>query len=273
MDLVQQPLVSFVVLAYKERDLLRLHIQRILDLHLDAHNIAYEIIFVDNGSRGMLSDMVRSSYPSVRIVENEKNVGHPAGNNAGLRVARGQYIFMMNPDVICTDWHDIARIVEYMDQHADIGILGPQLHNPDGSIQMSCFRRYSRWTPLYRRTFLKMFRFAQKDITRHLMLDDDHSKTQDVEWLLGACFCIRADAMNTVGMMDADYFLYFGDYDWCDRMQKAGMRTVYFAETQRIVHYHKRESASSRFSIMQLFSPVTRIHLKDWMTYLRKHRV
>jgi GT2 family glycosyltransferase len=64
--------------------------------------------------------------------------------------------------------------------------------------------------------------------------------------------------------------LYFGDYEWCDRMRHNNYRIVYFADTNGIFHYHQRESASSRFTIMQLFSYVTRIHIKDWMTYLRK---
>ncbi|MCW1930124.1 MAG: glycosyltransferase family 2 protein [Candidatus Kerfeldbacteria bacterium] len=271
MDSVNAPILSFVVLDYKEEHLLRLNIERLLSLRLAEHGIPFEIIIVDNRSSEDFSSKMRRLYPQAHVVYNGKNLGHPAGNNRGLALASGTYIVMINPDLVVTQVDDLRRIVAYMDAHPDVGILGPKLYNPDGTIQMSCYRKYSRFTPIFRRTFLGKFFFAKKDIARHLMLDDDHSQTKDVEWLLGACFVIRRSAMETVGMMDEDFFLYFGDYDWCDRMHDHGYRTVYFAETSGIIHYHKRESASSKFSLMQVLSPVTRIHLKDWMTYVRKH--
>lgn len=262
--------LSFIILAYKEKDLLRLCITNLLNLQLDQHGISYEIVFVDNGSKNGLPEMVKELFPSVRIILNGKNLGHPGGNNQGLKVAAGEYSVMINPDIIFRDADDVMRIVAYLDEHPDIGILGPKLHNADSSIQNSCYRRYSRWTPLYRRTFIGKLPFAKRDIRNHLMTDFDHSETRDVEWLLGACFFIRKTAMEKVGYMDDDFFLYFGDYEWCDRMQRNGYRVVYFAEPKQIFHYHQRESASSRFSLLQLFSYVTRIHIKDWMTYLKK---
>jgi len=262
--------LSFIILAYKEKDLLRLCIKNLLNLQLEKKGIDYEILFVDNGSVNGLPEMVRSLYPSVRIILNGKNLGHPGGNNAGLRAAKGEYSVMINPDIIFRNVDEVVQLVRYLDEHQDIGILGPRLHNADGSIQNSCYRRYSRWTPLYRRTFIGKLPFAKRDIDNHLMTDFDHQSTRDVEWLLGACFFIRKSAMEKVGYMDDDFFLYFGDYEWCDRMHANNYRIVYYAETTAIFHYHQRESASSRFSVMQLFSYVTRIHIKDWMTYLKK---
>jgi GT2 family glycosyltransferase len=262
--------LSFIILAYKERDLLRLCIKNILNLGLEKHGMSYEIIFVDNGSKNGLPEMVKQLYPSVRTILNGKNLGHPGGNNPGLKSANGEYSVMINPDIIFRDAEDIKRIVAYLDEHKDVGILGPKLCNADGSIQNSCYRRYSKWTPMYRRTFIGKLPFAKRDIERHLMTDFDHHTTIDVEWLLGACFFIRKSAMEKVGYMDDAFFLYFGDYEWCDRMQHNGYRVVYYADTNGIFHYHQRESASSRFTVLQLFSYVTRIHIRDWTTYLRK---
>ncbi len=262
--------LSFIILAYKERDLLRLCLKNILNLGLEKQGITYEIFFVDNGSTNGLPEMVRRLYPQVHILLNGANLGHPGGNNTGLKAAQSEYSLMINPDIIFRDVEDITRILAYLDAHPNIGILGPKLRNADGTTQYSCYRRYSRWTPVYRRTLLGKCGFARRDIERHLMMDFDHETTCDVEWLLGACFFIRKSAMDAVGYMDEDFFLYFGDYEWCDRMQRKGYRTVYFAETNGIFHYHQRESASNRFTIMQLFSYVTRIHIRDWMTYVKK---
>lgn len=160
-------------------------------------------------------------------------------------------------------------MVQYMDDHNDIAFLGPRLHNPDGTIQNSCYRKYSTFTPIYRRTLLGKLPFAKRDMNRHLMTDFDHNSTIEVEWLLGACMLIRKKAMDEIGMMDQRIFLYFGDYEWCDRAWANGWRVVYYHDVQHIMHYHKRQSHTKRFTIQQLFSYLTRVHIKDWMTYLR----
>lgn len=258
--------LSFVILAYKEIDLVRLNIQNILALNL---NIPYEILYVDNGSENGIPDMVRELYPSVRIVLNGENLGHPSGNNRGIAAATGEYVAMINPDIVIRSAQDIYNMLDFMDAEQDIAILGPKLHNPDGSIQNTCYRKYSLLTPIYRRTFLGKLPQAKKDIARHLMIDFNHDKTFDAEWLLGAFFVLRKKALDEIGLMDERFFIYFGDYEWCDRAHRMGWRTVYYHNTTEIFHYHKRESASSRFSIGQILSYVTRVHIKDWLTYLK----
>lgn len=258
--------ISFVILAYKEIDHVRLNIKNIEALHLD---IPYEIIYVDNGSANGIPEMVRELYPHVRIVLNGENLGHPAGNNRGIAQAKGEYVAMINPDIVLRSAEDVYRIINFMDANADVAILGPKLHNPDGSVQNTCYRPYSTYTPIYRRTFIGKFDFAKKDIENHLMTDFDHNETCDVDWLLGAFLVLRNSALKEIGLMDERLFIYFGDYEWCDRARAKGWRVVYFHETTHIFHYHKRESASSRFTITQLFSYFTRLHIKDWITYLR----
>ncbi|MBI2411048.1 MAG: glycosyltransferase family 2 protein [Candidatus Kerfeldbacteria bacterium] len=257
--------LSFVILGYKDLHYVRLCIKNILKLNL---SVKYEIIYVDNAGHVGIPEMVRLLYPKVRIVQNEKNLGHPAGNNAGLRVAQGEYILMINPDIVLRSAEDIQRVLTYMDEHKDIAILGPRLNNTDGTVQNSCYRKYSKLTPIFRRTFLGKLPWGKKDIARHLMLDFDHDKTQNVEWILGACLFLRKSIIDQIGLMNPKFFMYFGDYEWCDRAWASGYRVVYFHDVHGIFHYHKRESASSRFSIPQLFSYATRVHLKDWLTYL-----
>lgn len=258
--------LSFIILNYKTPHHLRLCIQHIEALKL---GVLYEIIVVDNASGDESVKMVRTHFPFVKLIENEQNIGHSAGNNVGIQAATGEYIAMVNPDIIFREKKDISAIVEYLDEHQQVGILGPKIQNPDGTVQYSCYRRYSTWTPLYRRTFLGKFQFAQQDINRHLMKDFAHDRTQEVEWLLGACMFVRKKAIEDAGMLDERFFLYFADYEWCDRTRAHHWQIVYFHDTTGIIHYHKRESASHRLSMMQIVSYVTRIHIKDWITYLK----
>lgn len=258
--------LSFVILNYKTADHLRICLRHIHDLNL---SFEYEVIVVDNASHDGTVEMVEQLYPEVTLIRNAENVGHPTGNNAGLKLAQGEYILMINPDIIIKNATDIEKSLNYLDQHHDVALFGPKLHNPDGTVQNSCYRTYSNLTPIYRRTFLGKLPFAKNDMANHLMLDFDHNETIEVEWLLGACMFIRKKAMDEIGMMNEKLFLYFGDYEWCDRARQHRWKVVYFHEPTGIIHYHKRESATRRFSVQQLFSYVTRIHIKDWITYLR----
>lgn len=258
--------VSFVILNYKTPHHLRLCLQNLQKLDL---GIDHEFIVVDNASGDESVRQTKALFPSAIVLEQESNVGHPAGNNAGISKARGDYVVIVNPDIIFRSKSDIEQVVAYMDAHPTTAMVGPKLRNPDGTVQNSCLRQYSKWTPVYRRTFLRALPFAKKDIERHLMADFNHDELRDVEWVLGACLFIRKEAIEQFGPMDERFFLYFGDYEWCDRARQHGKNVVYFPWTEEIYHYHKRQSDSGKASLFQAFTYVTRIHLKDWLTYRR----
>lgn len=258
--------LSFIILNYKSAHHLRICISNILACNI---SIPFEIIVVDNASGDNSGTLIKETYPTVRFIQNSANLGHPKGNNKGIEASSGEYIALVNPDITFRSGEEIEKIVTYLDQHSDVGLLGPRLHNPDGTIQYSCYRKYSRLTPIFRRTILGKLPFAKKDIQRHLMADFDHQSTIEVEWLLGACIFARRSAVKRVGPLSEKFFLYFGDYEWCDRMRQKGWKVIYFHDTSNIFHYHKRESATKRFSVQQALSYITRVHLRDWKTYLK----
>ncbi|MFH1426655.1 MAG: glycosyltransferase family 2 protein [Candidatus Kerfeldbacteria bacterium] len=261
--------LSFIILNYKTKNHLRLCLENIHKIPLD---LEYEIIVVDNASDDGSVEMVRQQFPGVMLIENKANTGHSAGNNMGIKQASGEYIAIVNPDIVLRSAEDFHKLVAYLDQNAKIAMLGPRLLNPDGTVQNSCYRSYSTLTPLYRRTFLGKLPFGKKDIDRHLMVDFKHDEISEVDWLLGACMVVRKKAIEEIGLMNEELFLYFGDYEWCDRARQNGWKVVYYPGTNGIYHYHKRESDSGRFSFLQAFSYITRIHIKDWLTYLKFRR-
>ncbi len=257
-------MVSFVILNYKSLNHLRINLKYLSELSFPFET---EVIVVDNASGDGSVEMMRERYPDVTLIQNKENVGHPSGNNIGIRQATGTYVCILNPDVIIRDVSDVVKVVGFMESSPKVGIVGPRLHNPDGSVQSSCYRPYSTYTPIYRRTIIGKLPFAQRDVDRHLMVDFAHDKTIAVEWLLGACLFMRKEMLDQIGLLDERLFLYFGDYELCDRARHFGWGVIYFHDTSRITHYHKRESAARRFSIMQALSYVTRIHLRDWRKY------
>lgn len=259
--------ISFVILNYKTKHLLRLVLRNIKQL---AMPVSYEVIVVDNASNDGSVSMVSQLYPEVRLIVSPTNTGHAKGNNLGIAQARGEYVVIMNSDIIFFNQQDIISIIHYLDTHPAVALLGPQLRNADDSIQYSCFRPYSLFTPLYRRTPLGKLTFAQHDLAQHLMTDFDHQSVREVDWLLGAALVIRKAVLDQVGMFNESFFLYFADYELCDRIRFHGYKVVYYPDVH-IVHYHRRESAQKTFwgGIGSVFNYTTRIHLKDWWTYLR----
>ncbi len=257
--------LSIVILNYKTKHLLRLAIKNIQKLELE---FPYEIIVVDNASNDGSVEMVHETYPEVILISNSENTGHAHGNNIGIKQARGTYVLIMNTDIIFSAKQDIERILEYMEQHPKAGLVGPKLRNGDGTIQNSCFRPYSALTPIYRRTPLGKYSFARKDLAHHLMADFDHESVKEVEWLLGACLFTRRDTLEKVGAFNEAFFLYFADYELCDRLRFHGYSVVYFPDVH-IVHYHRRESAQKSIwgGLGSLLNYVTRVHLRDWHIY------
>jgi len=261
--------LSIIILNYNTCNLLRLCLQNLKSLNLD---FAYEIIVVDNASGDKSAQMVKENFPQIKLISSAKNLGHAQGNNLGIKQAQGDYLLILNTDIIFKQRQDFNAILEYLDQHPDTAILGPRLTNGDGTIQNSCYRPYNFFTPIYRRTPLGKLSFARQDLARHLMWDFDHQLNREVSWLLGACLFVRRSFILEFGAFNPDFFLYFADYELCDRAQQQGYKVIYYANAQ-IVHYHKRESAQGSIwgGFGSILNYTTRTHLRDWLKYLTIH--
>ncbi len=226
-----------------------------------------EIIVVDNASADGTPEMVRQEFPSARCLALPKNIGFGPGNNAGLQASIGKYILIMNPDIVILD-DALDRLIDFMETHPEVGLVGPQLRNPDGSIQFSCYHFPTPLIPLYRRTPLGHWAVGQKALAHYLMTDWDHQTIREVDWLLGAFLVARRSMIDQLGSFDERFFLYFEDADLCRRAWQSGWRVVYNPEMQ-VVHYHRRESAGSIFSLLTNW--IAREHLKSGLKYFLKY--
>jgi len=169
-------------------------------------SLVHEIIVVDNNSQDGLAEMVKNEFMEVKLIEAGENRGYAAGNNLGIKKARGKYILILNPDVtILSD--AITKLFDFLEQNPRAGIVGPQIKNPDGSIQYSC-SRFPDWRlPFFRRTFLSDTKKGRQWNSNYLMMDWGHRQNQQVDWLFGACLMVRQEAIDQVGLLDEGYFL------------------------------------------------------------------
>jgi N-acetylglucosaminyl-diphospho-decaprenol L-rhamnosyltransferase len=232
--------LSIVIVNWNVCDLLRQCLNSVLGAgcrELGAGCV--EVIVVDNASADGSASMVRDEFPDVRLIANAENRGFPAGNNQGIAAARGRYVFLLNPDTE-VEGGALAAMVSYADAHPDVGVVGPQLLNPDGSVQSSRRRFPTLLIALFEATWLEPYA-PRRLLERYRMLDRPDGAIQDVDWVDGAALMARREAIERVGLMDEGFFMYSEELDWCRRFREAGWRVVYLPEA-RILHYRGKSS-------------------------------
>lgn len=257
--------LSIIILNYKTRGLLR---QCLRGIASSGDNVKLQVIVVDNASGDGSVEMVERDFPDVKLIASAENRGFAAGMNLGLRHATGRYIVMLNTDIAIME-KPFDRLVKFMDQHPRVGMAGPKLLNPDGSVQDSCYRFPHTFTPLYRRTPLGKIPGIRAQLKAYVMSDFDHQDNRPVDWLLGAFVIVRSAALPAVGEMDERFFLYFEDVDWCRRFWANNWEVWYVADVE-CVHYHKRQSAENP-GFSGIFAFPTQIHIQSWYRYVSKY--
>ncbi len=263
--------ISIIIVSYNSLSVLKPCLESI---QRQAYSGEMEVIVVDNASRDGTPQMVAEGFPQVKLIAQQENVGYSRGVNLGIREARGKYFLILNPDTIVKE-DAINKLVAFVEQQEDAGIVGPKLVFHDGNLQYSCRRFYTLKVLLLRRTILGKIFKNSKAVSDHLMLDYDHETTREVDWILGACMLVRRDAVESVGLMDERFFLYFEDVDWCYRMKQDGWK-VFYCPDSVFVHNHARESAQSvlnRSFIAHLASMIRYYEKWNFILYfLKKYR-
>ncbi len=231
--------LSIVIVSWNVRDLLRQCLASLLTASDQQPATDIELIVVDNASTDGSAAMVRDEFPAVRLIASDTNLGYPGGNNAGLRVAQGRYVMILNPDTEVRPGA-LAALVAYADANPDVGVVGPQLLNPDGSVQSSRRRFPTFATALFESTWLQPIA-PRRLLERYYVLDQPDDATLDVDWVDGAALMARREAVEQVGLLDEGFFMYSEELDWCRRFRQAGWRVVYLPEA-KVVHHRGKSS-------------------------------
>jgi len=258
--------VSILIVHTFEQRLVR---QTLRSLRRAAPQISYEVIVIDNRPFTGMHEILKSEFPDVRYTATEKNRGFGHAMNTGLKLATGKYVLIFNPDIV-VGVGSLEALLAYMEANPTVGIVGPRLNNPDGTLQHSCYRYHQLLIPAYRRTPLGRLPFAKRAIDNFLMTDVDHGVTQEVDWLMGSALFTRRTALDQVGPFDDRFFMYFEDTDLCRRFWLAGHKVVYHPVVS-MVHYHRRASSDGGL-LRQLLAPLTREHIKSALRYFFKYR-
>jgi GT2 family glycosyltransferase len=223
-------MLSIIIVNWNVRDLLR---QCLRSIDAGRGELEVEVIVVDSASADDSVAMVQSEFPWVRLIACDENVGFPRGNNIGLAQARGDYLLLLNPDTVVLD-DALTVMMAYLAAHPAVGVVGPQLLNPDGTVQSSRRRFPTLATGFFESTWLQGL--APGVLRRYYALDLPDDATAEVDWLVGACFMAPREVYERVGGLDESYFMYSEELDWCRRIVVAGWRVVYHPAA-RVIHH------------------------------------
>jgi GT2 family glycosyltransferase len=205
----------------------------------------FEVIVSDNGSTDGSLEFIRRNYPVVRIVENGQNLGFARGNNAGIAVARGKYVLILNPD---TTVHDGAldKWLEFADEHPEAGAFGCKVLNPDGTNQGA-----ARPFPSIRRDLIAALYLRALGRLSDIFMSDtyvgwDGNSERQVDWQSGCCVMFRGELLGRLGGFDEQFFYHFEEVDLCRRVWNTGYPVVY---TPRATITHLGGQSVNRFPI------------------------
>lgn len=258
--------LSIAINNYRNPDLLRLCLDSIKK---NIQGIEYELIVADSETQEETEMMMREDYPEVKFFSFKENVGFLKMLNKGIEESRGEYILLLNGDIVITP-DSVSKLLDYIEKNMEVGMVGPKLLNFNGTLQYSCFHFYRPITVVYRRTFLKNFGFAKKHLDWFLMKDYDHEAPKEVDWLMGSAMLVSQEAVKNVGTMDSRFFLYMEDVDWCRRFWEKGYKVVYYPLSV-MNHYHGKASDKGGFLYSIFLNKLTWVHIFSAIKYFKKY--
>jgi N-acetylglucosaminyl-diphospho-decaprenol L-rhamnosyltransferase len=218
-----------------------------------------ETIVVDVGSTDGTLALVRGRFPTAQLVETE-NRGLAAGWNEGIRRASGRYVLLLNADAWLLG-DALERLVSFADAHPDAAVVAPRLRNPDGSLQRSVRGFPTLWRLATEYFFLRKLAPRSRLLNAFYAGGFAHDRVRSAEFVMGAVMLVRGDAIDAVGLLDEDFFLFSEETDWHYRFVQAGWQ-VLFTPDAEAVHVGGASHGG------RLFNEQVRGHLR----FLAKHR-
>lgn len=234
--MTEKPLISFVTISYNGLEDTR---QLVQSLQSTVHSVSYEIIIVDNASTSNEAEILRKEFPDTIVLRSEQNLGFSGGNNLGMQVAGGKYIFLINNDTYLTG-DGLHHLVARIESRPDIAAVSPKIRFafPPQAIQ------FAGYTPLSRITLRNaLIGFGEAD-------DGRFDIAAPTPYLHGAAMMVKREAIEKAGLMPEIYFLYYEELDWSTCLTNAGYQLWY---EPRCTIFHKESQSTGQQSKLRTF--------------------
>lgn len=250
--------LSIIIVNYNVKEFLQnlLH-----SLQKAVQNISHEIIVVDNASDDGSIEFIREKFSYVQLISNKTNLGFSKANNEGLKIAKGKYLLLINPDTIVSE-DTISKMIQFFNNHDDAGLAGCKILNPDGSLQLACRRSFpGPWTSFCKVTGLSTLFPKSKLFARYNLTYLDENETYEVDAISGSFMMMKKEVYEKVGGFDEQFFMYGEDLDLCYRIQQNGYKVYYYPGTQ-IIHYKGESTKRSSLDETKIFYDAMHLFVK-----------
>ena len=242
--------VSIVIVSYNVRQLL---VQCIDSVRKALAGLDGEIVVVDNCSKDDTQVYLETNYPDVRLLANQENVGFARANNQAIRQSDSDYVLLLNPDTLVNE-NTIRETIAFMDAHPEAGGAGVRMLTREGIPAPESRRAIpTPWVAM-----LKMLGFTRRYYMSNLPWDEPCR----IEVVSGAYFMLRRKAIEQVGLLDEDFFMYGEDIDLSYRLLKGGWQNWYLPFD--IVHFKGGSTQKSSFRYVHVF-------YQAMLIFFRKH--
>jgi hypothetical protein len=248
------PLVSIITVNYNQAGVTR----ALLDSIRRQHWPTVEVIVVDNGSVADPIPALTAEYPEVRGIRSDRNLGFAGGNQLGVDVARGEYLFLLNNDTEVTP-DCLEALVRFCEQHPGVGAVSPLLcYFPAPDYAGSDLIQYAGMTRVSDLT-------GRNHTVGALQPDRGQFKTATrTAYAHGAALFFPRATLERAGFLAHDFFLYYEELDWCERIQRAGLE-LWVLPTVRV--YHKESFTTGRMGALKTY-----FSFRNRMLFMRRNR-
>jgi len=220
--------VSIVILDFLKSKRVSKNVESILTQETD---FPVEIIIVDNSvnEENAKKLIELSKHANLKLHINKENIGYIRGNNLGAKMATGEYLLIVNPDIVWREKDTLKKLIDYMESHEDIGILAPrQIDEQTGQVAMTVRAFPNFFLQIARRTVLRKFPLIKKWVAHDEMQHLDYNLTQEVDWLQSSFWVIRKSLWDSFGGLNPNYFIFMSDPDLCFKVWEKGYKVVYY---------------------------------------------
>lgn len=223
--------ISYIIPTWNQLNLLSECISSIYDS--TKKHVSFEIIIIDNASHDGSADYIRKNFKNTILLLNTTNLGYAKAINQGVKVSKGNFIFLLNNDIKLLD-KTPEKLLTFLDLHHDAGAVAPLLYYPSGRLQISC-RRF----PTPPSLVLEFIGIEGIGPFKRWKLNlEEHLKGGIVYQPMASALMIRRECWNAVGPMDERFPIFFNDVDWCYRLYKGTGYKIYLCPEAKVIHHH-----------------------------------
>lgn len=257
--------VSVVIVSFNAKEMMEKCLESIFKFTKD---VSFEVIVVDNASTDGVLDVLKSYGSKIKLIESKENLGFSKGNNVGIKEANGKYVFLLNPDTELLE-NSIERLKVWMDAHGDVAVVSPQMLSSEQKISPTggyfpTVKSVAAWAFFlddipFTRSLVKSFHPGMGPFENAAQIYD---KEFNPDWVTGAMFFARREAIDKVGLVDENIFMYGEELEWCMRFKQGGWKIAYTPITKIIHHERGSQGGLPRGAVLGEFKGLKYIYGK-----------